>query len=110
MPTVFYMSSGFIGNNFRLQFHERLVHIIRDVEEKVPYIVLDFDTEMKAATESPDKEKTYALIKRLQGGLQGELQGGGQGRVQGSSWQVSSTSFSSRPSLASIPSRTMALL
>ena len=25
------------------------------------YIALDFDTEMKAATESSDKEKTYAL-------------------------------------------------
>ena len=27
----------------------------------MPYIALDFDTEMKAATESSDKEKTYAL-------------------------------------------------
>ena len=35
--------------------------IVRDVKEKLPYIALDFDTEMKAATESSDKEKTYAL-------------------------------------------------
>ena len=35
--------------------------IVRDVKEKLSYIALDFDTEMKAATESSDKEKTYAL-------------------------------------------------
>ena len=35
--------------------------IIRDVQDKLTYIALDFDTEMKAATESSDKEKTYEL-------------------------------------------------
>merc|ERR1711941_160380 len=34
---------------------------VRDVKEKLSYIALDFDTEMKAATESSDKEKTYEL-------------------------------------------------
>merc|ERR1719157_143481 len=33
----------------------------RDVKEKLSYIALDFDTEMKEATESSDKEKTYEL-------------------------------------------------
>ena len=35
--------------------------IVRDVKEKLSYIALDFDTEIKAAIESSDKEKTYAL-------------------------------------------------
>ena len=35
--------------------------IVRDVKAKLSYIALDFDTEMKAATESSDKEKTYEL-------------------------------------------------
>merc|ERR1712205_90562 len=33
----------------------------RDVKEKLSYIALDFDTEMKEASESSDKEKTYEL-------------------------------------------------
>ncbi len=35
--------------------------IVRDVKEKLCYIVLDFDIEIKTATESCDKEKTYEL-------------------------------------------------
>merc|ERR1712151_988106 len=35
--------------------------IVRDVKEKLSYIALDYDTEMKAATESSVKEKTYEL-------------------------------------------------
>ena len=31
------------------------------LQEKLCYIALDFDTEMKAAAESSDKEKTYEL-------------------------------------------------
>ncbi len=34
---------------------------MRDVIEKLAYIALDFDTEMKEAGESSDKEKTYEL-------------------------------------------------
>ena len=33
--------------------------IVREVKEKLSCIALDFDTEMKAAAESSDKEKTY---------------------------------------------------
>ena len=35
--------------------------IVSDVKEKLSYIAVDFDTEMKAASESSDKEKTYEL-------------------------------------------------
>jgi len=35
--------------------------IVRDVKEKLSYIALDFDHEVKAATENSDKEKTYEL-------------------------------------------------
>ena len=35
--------------------------MVPDVNEKLCYIVLDFDTEMKEASERSDKEKTYEL-------------------------------------------------
>ena len=35
--------------------------IVRDVKVKLSYIALDFDTEMKAAVESLDNEKTFEL-------------------------------------------------
>jgi len=34
---------------------------VRDVKEKLAYVALDFDTELKAAGESSEKEKTYEL-------------------------------------------------
>jgi len=35
--------------------------IVRDVKEKLGYIALDFDAEMKSSSESSDKEKTHEL-------------------------------------------------
>eukprot|EP00972_Heterocapsa_arctica_P052004 7651069-Heterocapsa_arctica.AAC.1 len=35
--------------------------IVGDVKEELCYVALDFDTEIKAATESLDEETTYEL-------------------------------------------------
>ncbi|CAK0807064.1 unnamed protein product, partial [Prorocentrum cordatum] len=46
--------------------------------EKLCYIALDFDTEMKAATESSDKEKTYELPDGTLGGARARTSRGGR--------------------------------
>jgi actin-related protein len=48
-----------ISTTFLLQFQRRNKSI--NFQEKLCYIALDFDSEMKAASESSDKEKTYEL-------------------------------------------------
>ena len=41
--------------------------VVNGVKEKLGHIALDLDTEMKAVTESSDKEKTYELPDQFQG-------------------------------------------
>ena len=53
-----------ISTTFLLQFQRRRCHKFQQIhqfQEKLCYIALDFDSEMKAASESSDKEKTYEL-------------------------------------------------
>ena len=57
--------------------------IVRDVKEKLTCIALDFDTEMKKAGESSDKEKTYKLPK-----IYAKVQEGRCDRCDLSTWSM----------------------
>ena len=64
MNDVNHPSDIVISTTFLLQFQRCRCHKFNktiNFQEKLCYIALDFDSEMKAASESSDKEKTYEL-------------------------------------------------